>query len=135
MASQQACGKCEKTVYATEKQEAGAKWYHKGCFKCSDAECNIQLTLKTFKVVEGSLYCEKHLPKPKATAVTDSVQMQTAINAPKKSTEGLAKTIVGTGEVPNVGIDSVLNAHALSAPKKPVENIGNVQKGSLDNLS
>ena len=52
------------------------------------------------------------------------------------------KTTVGTGEAPQMGLDSVSTQHALSksrmccssidAPKKAIENIGNVQKGGVN---
>ncbi|KAJ3103384.1 hypothetical protein HDU97_010222 [Phlyctochytrium planicorne] len=127
--SSQACGKCEKTVYPTEKVEAAGKWFHKGCFKCNDASCGITLTLKTFQCDNGALYCAKHLPKVKATSIADPVSIQHAINTPKKSSEGLHKVQVGTGETPSYGLQSIGTQHALSAPRASAENLGHVQKG------
>ncbi|KAI9201845.1 uncharacterized protein BJ171DRAFT_461933 [Polychytrium aggregatum] len=126
----QDCGACNKVVYQTEKVEAAGHWYHKGCFKCADAECGISLNLKNFKAANGAVWCEKHLPKPKATTVSDSVSVMHALHAPKKTTEGLHKTQVGTGEAPSFGLDTISTQHALAAPKKPIENIGNIQKGA-----
>lgn len=40
------CGRCQKTVYPTEKVDAAGKAWHKACFKCSDASCNITLNLQ-----------------------------------------------------------------------------------------
>ncbi|TPX35366.1 hypothetical protein SmJEL517_g02220 [Synchytrium microbalum] len=141
MASQN-CNSCSKTVYPTERIDAAGSQYHKagqtflcslneplGCFKCHEETCKIQLSLKTFKAAEGQVWCEKHLPKPKATAIADSVSVMHAMHAPKKVTEGLHTIKVGTGEVPSYGLDTVSNQHALNAPKKPIENLGNVQKG------
>ncbi|KAL2912029.1 hypothetical protein HK105_208458 [Polyrhizophydium stewartii] len=125
---QEPCGKCAKTVYANEKLEAAGKWFHKGCFKCSNAECSIQLNLKSFKAAEGQIWCEKHTPKAQYTTVTDSVSVMHALHAPKKSTEGLHKVQVGTGEAPSIGLETMSMQHALTAPKKPVENLGNVKK-------
>ncbi|KAJ3286785.1 hypothetical protein HK104_008872 [Borealophlyctis nickersoniae] len=129
--SSQVCGSCSKTVYQTEKVEAGNKWYHKGCFKCSDPACNVQLTLKTFKVVNNQIWCEKHVPKPKATAVADSVSVMHAMHAPKKAAEGLHKAQVGTGETPTYGLDNMSTQHALNTPKKPTENLGHVKKDPI----
>ncbi|KAJ3377273.1 Echinoderm microtubule-associated protein-like 6, partial [Lobulomyces angularis] len=131
--SNQPCGKCNKTVYPVEKQEAGSKSYHKGCFKCSDTSCGIQLTLKTFTIVEDNLYCQKHKPVPTATAVADSINSVHVKNVPKKSNDKLY-----VGEKPTIGLDAMSNYHALHSPKKSTENLGNVQKGgnngSIKNL-
>ncbi|KAJ3047929.1 hypothetical protein HK097_011033 [Rhizophlyctis rosea] len=127
--STQPCNACTKTVYPTEKVEAAGKWYHKGCFKCADPQCGITLNLKTFKVENNQIWCEKHLPKPKHTAVADSVSIVHAMHAPKKVAEGLHKAQVGTGETPSYGLDTIQAQHALNAPKVAAENIGNVQKG------
>ncbi|KAI8998012.1 hypothetical protein BC832DRAFT_566644 [Gaertneriomyces semiglobifer] len=134
MASQ-ACGKCDKTVYQTEKVEAAGKWFHKGCFKCNDPACNIQLNLKSFQAVNGSVWCDKHVPKPTATAVADSVSVLHALNAPKKASENLKKAQVGTGETPNIGLDTISNQHALNAPRKVAENLHKTQVGTGDNSS
>ncbi|KAI8921257.1 hypothetical protein PhCBS80983_g02507 [Powellomyces hirtus] len=129
MSSSEKCGKCEKTVYPTEKVEAASKWYHKGCFKCSDQNCNIQLNLKTFQVVNEQIWCQKHAPQPKATAVADAVSVMHAKHAPKKASEGLHKTTVGTGETPSYGLDTLGTQHALLVPRKSAENLGTAQKG------
>ncbi|KXS18935.1 hypothetical protein M427DRAFT_95618, partial [Gonapodya prolifera JEL478] len=115
---------CTKAVYPTEKIDAAGKVFHKACFKCSDGECGITLSLKTFKAHEGAVYCDKHVPKPRATAVADSVATVHATSAPKKTAEGLAKTVVGTGEPGKVTLDSVSVQHAVNAPKKPIEALG-----------
>ncbi|KAI8847369.1 hypothetical protein BC829DRAFT_396742 [Chytridium lagenaria] len=119
--SSQNCGKCDKTVYATEKVEAASKWYHKGCFKCADTSCNIQLNLKTFQAANGAIYCDKH--------IADPVSVQHAMHAPKKSNEGLHKIQVGTGETPNMTYFV-----CLDAPRNTAENLGHVQKGDKSPL-
>ncbi|KAJ3016190.1 hypothetical protein HKX48_004173 [Thoreauomyces humboldtii] len=131
MSSSEKCGKCEKTVYPTEKVEAASKWYHKGCFKCSDSNCNIQLNLKTFQVVNDAIWCTKHAPQPKATQVADSVSVLSALRAPKKTAEGLQKTQVGANGLaaPSYGLDTLQTQHALLVPRKSAENLGTVQKG------
>jgi len=52
-----------------------------------------------------------------------------ALNAPKKVAEGLGTAQKGTGETPNVGLDSVATKSALTAPKVKAESIGTVHKG------
>lgn len=63
------CPVCEKSVYATEGLNAGHGLYHKACFRCEEHGCGISLTLKNFKSAQGKVWCEKHVPKVKATAV------------------------------------------------------------------
>ncbi|RKO95148.1 hypothetical protein CAUPRSCDRAFT_9347 [Caulochytrium protostelioides] len=93
------------------------------------------LNLKSFKAADAHVWCEKHLPKPKATAVADSVSTVHALMSPKKTTEGLHKTHVGVGDAVSLGPDSVAVLHATSAPRKSVENLGTVQKGSVAHLA
>eukprot|EP01099_Mayorella_cantabrigiensis_P006123 TRINITY_DN5065_c0_g1_i1.p1 TRINITY_DN5065_c0_g1~~TRINITY_DN5065_c0_g1_i1.p1 ORF type:complete len:166 (+),score=50.43 TRINITY_DN5065_c0_g1_i1:78-575(+) len=124
------CGSCNKTVYPTEKVDAVGKAWHKACFKCQDDTCHITLNLNNFKGHEGKVYCAQHVPKPKATAVADSVATKTALAAPKKTAEGLGLAQKGTGEKPTVGLDSVSTQSALNAPKKTAEGLGNAQKGA-----
>lgn len=82
------------------------------------------MTLKTFKLVDGKLWCEKHLPKPTATSIADSVSIVSAKNTPKKANEGRT-IILGTGEKPSVGADSFSVSHALgiSDKKEAVEEL------------
>eukprot|EP01111_Echinosteliopsis_oligospora_P002050 TRINITY_DN129_c0_g1_i4.p2 TRINITY_DN129_c0_g1~~TRINITY_DN129_c0_g1_i4.p2 ORF type:complete len:213 (+),score=72.22 TRINITY_DN129_c0_g1_i4:70-708(+) len=123
------CAACGKTAYPLESVTALEKAYHKGCFKC--AVCNATLNLKNFKGVEGKIYCTTHTPKPTATAVTDSIATKQALNAPKKTAEGLSKVQKGTGDkAVGVGLDSVSTKNALNAPKKVAEGLGSAQKGS-----
>ena len=126
--STQLCGKCQKTVYPTEKIEAADKHFHKSCFKCIEQGCNISLTLKTLNVVDGALYCIKHVPKQKVISVADSLSVTHALNAPKKADES-RRLVNGSGEKINVGLDSISLQHAQNAPKKSNENLGYVQKG------
>lgn len=55
---QEKCKKCEKSVYAQERQEAGGIIWHKMCFKCS--QCNMPLNLNNYAQAEGVLYCKNH---------------------------------------------------------------------------
>ena len=72
------CNKCGKTVYPTEKIEAAGGAFHKGCFKCNEDTCGTGLTLKTFKAHAGQIYCAKHVPAPKSTAIADSMSIMHA---------------------------------------------------------
>jgi len=122
------CAICGKSAYPLESINAIEKVYHKSCFKC--AVCHLQLTVTTFKGLEGQVYCTKHVPKAKATAVVDTVAMKQATNAPKRQAEGLGTAQKGTGEKPKVSTDTVAMRQAMSAPKRQAEGLGNVQKGS-----
>ncbi|KAL4225347.1 hypothetical protein ACF0H5_016035 [Mactra antiquata] len=52
------CDICQKTVYQAEQQEAGGRYFHKLCFKCSI--CKMSLKLDNYAQAEGVLYCKKH---------------------------------------------------------------------------
>jgi len=122
------CALCGKTAYPLESVTALEKSYHKSCFKCS--VCNTAVNLKNFKGVDGKIYCITHTPKPTSTAVTDSIAVKQALNAPKKTAEGLSTVQKGTGEKPSVGLDNLATQHALNAPKKTAEGLSAVQKGT-----
>jgi len=94
------CAICSKTAYPLESVTAIDKSYHKACFKC--AVCKQSLSLKNFKGYEGVIYCFTHTPKPSATTVTDSVAMKNALNAPRKTSEGLGTVQKGMGGKPTV---------------------------------
>ncbi|KYR02481.1 LIM-type zinc finger-containing protein [Tieghemostelium lacteum] len=128
MSASNKCAVCAKTAYPLESIVALDKSYHKGCFKCS--VCNVTLNVKNFKGLEGKIYCAVHTPKQTATAVTDSVAIKNALNAPKKSAEGLGNAQKGSGDKPNVGLDSMATKNALTAPKKVAEGARGVQKGT-----
>ncbi len=80
MSASEPCSKCSKTVYQTEKIEASHQTFHKACFKCSEPGCVLTLNLKNFVIVDETLYCSKHAPKPKATVVTDSISVMHAMS-------------------------------------------------------
>jgi len=122
------CAICGKSAYPLESINAIEKVYHKSCFKC--AVCHLQLTVTTFKGLEGQVYCTKHVPKAKATAVVDTVAMKQATSAPKRQAEGLGIAQKGTGEKPKVSTDTVAMRQAMSAPRRQAEGLGTVQKGS-----
>nr|BBE07976.1 LIM and SH3 domain protein [Paulinella micropora] len=88
------CPKCNKTVYPTEEIQGAGNFWHKPCFRCmgdtdNGQKCNITLELKTVFAHQGKIYCQRHVPKPKATVVTDDVMMEHARHAPHKGSEGL----------------------------------------------
>jgi Ca2+-binding EF-hand superfamily protein len=89
-----ACASCGKTVYPIEEVRAMEQTYHKGCFRCQGEECNLLLSLKTFKGSQGKVYCQKHVPVDKPTSVPVSGNLATlnATNAPKLSkAQGIKK--------------------------------------------
>merc|ERR1711862_726864 len=125
------CYVCGKTAYPLESYSAADNTFHKLCFRCK--ECNVTLNVGTFKAFEGSVYCSKCVPKPSATAVADDFKVKNALNAPKKTAEGLGAVQKGTGDkAVGVGLDSMSVKTATSAPKKVTEGLGAVQKGTGD---
>jgi len=88
------CSACGKTVYPIEEVRAVDKAWHKGCFKCEGEGCNVTLNLKNFKASGGKVYCVKHVPVVKPTAVHDSLAMKNASNAPKvNKAPGIQKNV------------------------------------------
>jgi len=83
------CEGCGKTVYPLEAVSVLTLSWHKGCFKCQEEGCSLQLTLKTCNADSKSnkVYCAKHAPKnkPIATTVDMSMSLSNAKNAPKVS--------------------------------------------------
>jgi len=71
-----------------EIKAVGLVW-HNSCFYCCEPGCKIKLTLKNYKGHESKIYCEAHVPKPKATQVADDVMTAHALNVPEKGREGI----------------------------------------------
>jgi len=91
---QNGCASCGKTVYPIEEIRAMDQTFHKGCFRCQEEGCGILLNLKTFKGSGGKIYCVKHTPTVKPTAVPVSGNLATlnAANAPKlQKAQGIKK--------------------------------------------
>jgi calmodulin len=89
------CPTCGKTVYPIESLKVDDQVWHKGCFRCSVDKCNASLNLKNFKKVNGLIYCQKHVPsnKPTAVSVKDSLVTQAQVSAPKVTKmSGIEKT-------------------------------------------
>ncbi len=126
---QRPCHKCANTVYNTEKIDLSGKWFHKGCFKCTDESCGMTLSLKTFQFHDDKLYCNKHVPKHQAAVLADDPKIMHALHAPKKDAEGLHKNTVGTGEATSFGVNSMHMDHHLHAPKKELEGIQKFKSG------
>lgn len=80
------CDVCQKTAYPIESLKEGDRTWHKLCFRCS--VCKGTLTLKNFKLRDGTLFCTTHYPTDTATSVADSVSTRHAVNAPQKKAEG-----------------------------------------------
>eukprot|EP01105_Mastigella_eilhardi_P007291 TRINITY_DN18790_c0_g1_i1.p2 TRINITY_DN18790_c0_g1~~TRINITY_DN18790_c0_g1_i1.p2 ORF type:complete len:143 (+),score=55.01 TRINITY_DN18790_c0_g1_i1:68-496(+) len=114
------CAICGKTAYPLESVNAIGKTYHKGCFKCCEPSCKLTLTLKNYKGLDGKIYCNTHIPKAKATQVTDSVDMKHALTAPKKESEALGTVQKGVGGKPQI---AVFGADGSNAPagEQPTE--------------
>jgi len=108
--------------------------YHKGCFKCKD--CNIVLNVNKAKTRGQDLFCEKHYPADKATAVADSMHTKSARAAPAKAYKpgGFNSAQKGTGEKPTQGIDMSIQK-AMTAPKKSygVKSYDDEAEGGRDN--
>ena len=64
------CAKCKKTVYPVEKLTCLDKPWHKACFRCT--ECNLALTMKTYKGYNKLPYCNTHYPTTRFTQVADT---------------------------------------------------------------
>ena len=132
------CHNCSKVVYATEKIEVNQLLFHKRCFKCAQPDCVFNLNLRNFTLMDNVLYCMKHAPKPTLTVIPDMKQLVHALNAPKKSSEGLHKIILGSGEIPTIHLDGIEMQMALNAPKsfEPVKsNFKGVSTNSLASKS
>lgn len=95
------CHICHKSAYPLERISAGGNDYHKACFKCK--VCKLTLNLNNFFYDQGTqaVYCKNHVPKATATAVTDSIAMKNALNAPKKEAENLGTIQKGAGGKPH----------------------------------
>ncbi|GFR92271.1 LIM and SH3 domain protein [Elysia marginata] len=52
------CEVCAKSVYPQEQIEAGQRFFHKTCFKCS--VCNMTLKLQNYSQADKVLFCKKH---------------------------------------------------------------------------
>lgn len=64
------CARCKKTVYPMEKLNCLDKVWHKACFTCE--QCNLKLTMKTYKGYNKLPYCNTHYPTTRFTAVADT---------------------------------------------------------------
>ena len=95
------CCICNKDAYPLERVQAGGKDFHKACFKCKTCGLTLNLNNYIYDKPTDSVYCKNHVPKVKATAVTDSLAMQQALNAPKKEAENLGHVQKGTGGKPH----------------------------------
>jgi len=87
------CEKCTKTVYKLEAECLSGLTWHKQCFRCQgydgEALCNLKLTQKTAQGLSGKIYCAKHIPKDKPTAITveGSMSLSNAKSAQKMGSD------------------------------------------------
>jgi len=114
------CTACGKGVYPLEQISAGAKIYHKICFKCE--VCKITLNLKNSQEKGGQLYCNQHVPKEAPTATADRHDLNTIKAVPKIKTvnEQFRGEIVGQKSLE--GTDSMGIGTRMNAPKVGVVN-------------
>ena len=122
------CFVCGKTAYPLEQVQAGGKIYHNWCFKCK--ECNCKLNLKNFFFDQGTQasYCKNHIPKAKATAVTDSVAMVQAKNAPKKGNENIGHIQKGAGTEQHAGAAGYTQTQQYDTPVQQYQEAQPVQE-------
>jgi hypothetical protein len=52
------CTRCQQSCYPLEKVVLGEKPFHRNCAKCF--HCSGQLSLSSFSILEGNLYCKPH---------------------------------------------------------------------------
>jgi len=82
------CGRCGKVVYKVdEKKAAGKVWHSRVCFSCKECK-SVFGRIQDAMAEKGEIYCKQHVPKSKHTTVAKTVDMNRALNAPKKSSEG-----------------------------------------------
>ncbi|BFU21318.1 LIM domain containing protein [Entamoeba histolytica HM-1:IMSS-B] len=119
------CFACGKSAYPLERITAGGKDYHNACFKCK--ECGLHLTLKNFFFDQGTqaVYCKNHVPKATATAVTDSIAIKQALNAPKKEAENIGTVQKGAGGKPHSVVfgDSSERREEAAPTEQPQEEV------------
>jgi len=76
------CPVCSKQVFQAEKlvveEKNKKKTYHKACFKCSEADCGIQLDLRTFGTYEDKAYCLVHSKEKNKSNTRRSTYVGTA---------------------------------------------------------
>jgi hypothetical protein len=82
------CEVCKKTIYPTEEITISGTHFHKSCLKCT--KCGKQLNLNTALIspTDKKPYCKDHLPVIAAVSTAASVSIKSAVNAPKKTSEG-----------------------------------------------
>src|SRR5689334_17947231 len=91
--------------------------------------CSGPLNPKNYKTVGGQIFCFTHTPVDRSTAI-DSVANKAAMNAPKKTTEGLGVVQRNPeGSAPKIGLDSVVNRTAMTAPRQGALTQSGVHKG------
>ena len=116
------CAVCSKTAYPLESVKALDKTYHKICFKC--AVCAITLNVKSFKGVDGQVYCATHTPVDRSSTADGDYTIKSAAEAQKKNSEARSAQLAaqkGTGEAPTQVEDFTLKSQS-EAQKKNSES-------------
>lgn len=109
------CPRCGKKVYPQEKISAGtARIWHKGCFKCSNPECGVKLTLETVRTADENIFCERHWPKSRPKIPVDAMDVKRATHAPRA--EDKMQALRGTTDHYHLGADAVEVKRSKDAP-------------------
>jgi len=104
------CSVCNKKAYPNELEAGADLPTHKACFKCSN--CSVRLTLKTYKRVGNTLFCQQHLPQQ------NHVEKGTATKPP--ATNPSSPTAAATAATPSKPASGATNVRAPSpGPAKP----------------
>jgi len=129
------CTSCGKTVYSVEDVRIGDMHFHKWCVRCQgmegDAVCGLALTLKTANGIGGKIYCNKHKPVDKPTALT--VEGSMALSNAKRNNE-MTRDVkmvnnekLGTGDVGHQGVLDMHHSNAVTAHEN-ARNLVNDQR-------
>ena len=88
------CDICGKTAYPLESIKAIEKVFHKWCFKCAD--CCLVLNSKTFKGVEGKVWCSVHVPVDRASTAVGDFTVNSQVAAQKKNEDARSVQLAAT---------------------------------------
>nr|XP_006812740.1 PREDICTED: LIM and SH3 domain protein Lasp-like [Saccoglossus kowalevskii] len=101
------CARCKKTVYPMEKLNCLDKIWHKACFTCE--ECNLKLTMQTYKGYNKLPYCKVHYPTTKFTAVADTPE-NLRLKKQQKAQSSVSKRIISDHKYT---IHTYINIHCI----------------------
>nr|CDS31513.2 ADP dependent glucokinase [Hymenolepis microstoma] len=134
------CVRCEKTVYAVERVEAGGQVWHKQCFRCGI--CDLVLNLNSYKQADQQLYCGKHyqelvLAKNTQTPVS-LTRLETAYHAFPQPEPG-PLIIVGFGGCTDITVNAItflesLGVSSMKTPHSKQKGNSEVELNSLEDI-